>query len=201
MHFELRLGRERVQIALPLLGAHYVANFTAAAAAAHALGVPAEAIASAATRLRPARHRGELRRLGERVVLLDDCYNSSPAALEAAVEALALVPGRRHVAILGDMLELGPRGPQLHRERGRALVGRVDLVLAVGPLGREILAGAAEAGLSTTSLQHFEDAARAAAAVGELVQPGDAVLVKASRGVHLERIVEAMVARFGEGAA
>jgi len=142
-----------------------------------------------------------VRRLGEEVVLLDDCYNSSPEALEAAVVALSLAPGRRRVAVLGDMLELGPAGPLLHRERGRALVGRVDALAGVGPLAREILEGAREAGMSPGSLHHFETSADAAAAVGGLVQPGDAVLVKGSRGVRLEAVVDAIAARFPEGRA
>jgi len=139
-----------------------------------------------------------VRRLGEEVVLLDDCYNSSPEALEAAVVALGLAPGRRRVAVLGDMLELGPTGPMLHRERGRALAGRVDALAVVGPLAREILEGAREAGIPAASLHHFADAAEAAAAVPHLIRPGDAVLVKASRAVKLEAVVDAIAARFGE---
>ena len=195
----LRVAGRAVDVTLPLLGPHFVENFLAAAAAAHVLGVPAEAMAEAATSLRPARHRGEVVRLGEGVTLLDDCYNSSPEALEAAVTALALVPGRRRVAVLGDMLELGASGRALHRERGRALAGRVDAVLGVGPLAREIVEGAREAGL--TALEHFATAAEAAAALPALVRPGDAVLVKGSRGVKLETVVAALAARFGEGEA
>ncbi len=92
-----------------------------------------------------------------------------------------------------------PSGPALHRERGRALAGRVDAVLGVGPLAREIVEGAREAGL--TALEHFATAADAAAALPGLVRPGDAVLVKGSRGVKLEAVVEALAARFGEGEA
>jgi UDP-N-acetylmuramoyl-tripeptide--D-alanyl-D-alanine ligase len=105
------------------------------------------------------------------------------------------------VAVLGDMRELGPTGPRLHRERGRALAGRVDALAVVGPLAREILEGALEAGIPVASLHHFATAADAAAAVGELVRPGDAVLVKGSRGVKLEAVVDAIAARFGEGRA
>ena len=201
MRFLLRLGGRAVDVALPLAGPHFVTSFLAAAAAAHVLGVSPESTAEAATSLRPAPHRGEVRRLGEEVVLLDDCYNSSPEALEAAVVVLGLAPGRRRVAVLGDMLELGPTGPRLHRERGRALAGRVDALAVVGPLAREILEGALEAGIPVASLHHFATAADAAAAVGELVRPGDAVLVKGSRGVKLEAVVDAIAARFGEGRA
>ena len=201
MRFSLRLGERAVDVALPLAGPHFVTSFLAAAAAAHVLGIPAEAMAEAATSLRAARHRGEVRRLGERVVLLDDCYNSSPEALEAAVVTLALLPGQRRVAVLGDMLELGPTGPALHRERGRALGGRVDVVVGVGPLATEIVEGARDAGIPAGSLHHFATAAEAALALARLVRPGDAVLVKASRGIRLEAVVDTLAARFGEGEA
>jgi UDP-N-acetylmuramoyl-tripeptide--D-alanyl-D-alanine ligase len=200
MRFDLRLGGRTVDVALPLAGPHNVENFLAAAAVAHILGVPAEAVAAAAPSLRPARHRGEVRRLGQGVVLLDDCYNSSPEALEAAVVALALAPGRRRVAVLGDMLELGPAGPALHRERGRALGGRVDVVVGVGPLAAEIVEGAREAGVPAGSLHRFDAAGEAATALRELVRPADAVLVKGSRGVRLEAVVDALAALLGEEA-
>jgi len=200
MRFDLRVAGRSLDVALPLAGPHFVENFLAAAAAAHVLGIPPETIADKALRLKPARHRGELLRLGHGVLVLDDCYNSSPLALEAAVVALGLVPGLRRVALLGDMLELGATGPALHREAGRALAGRVDVLAGIGPLSREIVEGARAAGFTGKGLVHFEDAAQARAAVASLVAPGDAVLVKASRGMHLEQVVEALVARFGETA-
>ena len=201
MRFDMRIAGRTLDIALPLAGPHFALNFLAAAAAAHVLGVTPEAIAEAASKLRPARHRGELRRLGEGVILLDDCYNSSPVALEAALVALGLVPGLRRIAVVGDMLELGASGPRLHREAGRALAGRVDVLAGIGPLAREVVEGAREAGLAGSALVHFEDATSAAAAVASLVTPGDAVLVKASRGLRLEQVVDALVARFGEAAS
>jgi UDP-N-acetylmuramoyl-tripeptide--D-alanyl-D-alanine ligase len=200
MRFELRLAGRALDVALPLAGPHFVENFLAAAAAAHALGVAPDAIAEAASSLAPARHRGELLRLAEGVHLLDDCYNSSPAALEAAVVALGLVPGRRRVAVLGDMLELGQRAPALHREAGRSLYGRVDVVVGIGPLAAELLEGARAGGFPGEALFHYADAGAAAPAVAELAAPGDALLVKASRGMHLERVVEALAARFRETA-
>lgn len=201
MRFDLRIGERTLDVALPLAGPHFAENFLAAAAAAHALGLDPASIADAATTMRPARHRGELRRLGERVTLLDDCYNSSPAALEAAVVALGLVPATRRVAVVGDMLELGASGPGLHREAGRALAERVDVVIGVGPLALQLVEGARGAGMAAASLFHFADAATAAEALPGLVRAGDAVLVKASRGVRLEQVVDALVARYGEAAS
>jgi UDP-N-acetylmuramoyl-tripeptide--D-alanyl-D-alanine ligase len=198
MRFDLRVGGRTVEVALPLAGPHFVQDFLAAAAAAHVLGVAPEAMADAAKRLRPALHRGELRRLGEGVLVLDDCYNSSPEALEAAVVALSLAPGLRRLAVVGDMLELGPTAAALHRESGRSLAGRVDVVVGVGPLAQEIVRGAREAGLPERASVYFEDAAAAAAAVPGLVTPGDTVLVKASRGMRLEQVVDALASHFGE---
>lgn len=197
MRFDLRVGGRVVDVALPLAGAHHVTNFLAAAAAAHRLGVGAEAIAAAATTLAPAAHRGEVLRLGDGVTLLDDSYNSSPEAVAAALEALALAAGARRVAFLGDMLELGPTGPELHREAGARAAARLDALVAVGPLAAHMLEGARGAGAKAAALVGFPDSEAAAAAAAGLVRPGDAVLVKGSRGVRMERVVEALVARFG----
>ncbi len=201
MRFDLRIDGRRVEVALPLAGPHFVEDFLAAAAAAHVLGVTPEAMADAAAGLTPGRHRGEVRRLDQGVTLIDDSYNSSPEALEAAVVALTLAPGRRRVAVLGDMLELGEAALDLHRGSGRTLAGRVDAVVGVGPLSKETVAGAREAGLPEEALAHFDDATAAVAAVGDLVRPGDAVLVKASRGVELEKVVDALARRFEGGEA
>jgi UDP-N-acetylmuramoyl-tripeptide--D-alanyl-D-alanine ligase len=201
MRFDLRVEGYTVDVALPLAGPHFVENFLAAAAAAHVLGIAPETMAEAAAGITAARHRGEVLRLGDDVVVLDDSYNSSPEALEAAVVALTLAPGRRRVAVLGDMLELGDTGPARHRESGRTLAGRADVVVGVGPLSREIVEGAREGGLPAEALAHFDDAETAEAAMADLVRPGDAVLVKGSRGIGLERVVDALAARFGEGEA
>jgi UDP-N-acetylmuramoyl-tripeptide--D-alanyl-D-alanine ligase len=199
MRFDLRVGAEAVEVALPLPGPHHVMNFLAAAGAAHALGIPPHAMADAAARVEATPHRGQVARLRDGITLLDECYNSSPEALEAAIVALGLAGGRRRVAVLGDMLELGARGPAIHRDVGARLPGRVDLLAAVGPLGEEIAAGARGAGLPSASVHTFADAATAAAVLPDLVAAGDAILVKGSRGVRLEAVVSALTERLGAG--
>jgi UDP-N-acetylmuramoyl-tripeptide--D-alanyl-D-alanine ligase len=196
MRFDLHADGRSVDVALALPGLHNVTNFLAAASAARALGLDLEHVAAAASDVRPAAHRGEVRRLAEGVTLYDDCYNSSPAAVEAALAALAMTAHVRRVAVLGDMLELGPTGAELHHAVGASLAGRVEVVIAVGPLGQHLLAGARAAGLAAAALVHCAHADDAVAALDMLVRPGDAVLVKGSRGLRLEQVVEALVRRF-----
>ncbi len=197
MRFTLRVGGQAEEIALPLPGPHFLMNFLAAAAVAHHLGIGMGTIAETATTLKAASHRGEVVSLGEGITLLDDCYNSNPTAVEAAVVALGLSARGRRVAFLGDMLELGPTGPELHRQTGEKVGGRLDLLAAVGPLAAGFLEGARRAGLRPEALVAFADSAGAAAAAPDLVGPGDAVLVKGSRGVRMEVIVDALRTRFG----
>ena len=198
MRFDMRVDGKSYDVALPLPGPHFLLNFLAATAAAHHIGVPMEAIVEAATHLKAAKSRGQVRRLGEGVTLLDDSYNSNPAAVEAAVTALDMAAQGRRVVFLGDMLELGEAGPELHRETGAKLAGRADVVVGVGALGREFAEGARRAGLAASALRDFSDSEAAAREVPALVKPGDAVLVKGSRGARMEKVVEALVARFGE---
>jgi UDP-N-acetylmuramoyl-tripeptide--D-alanyl-D-alanine ligase len=198
MRFDMRVDGRTYDVALPLPGPHFLMNFLAATAAAHHLGVPAETIVEAATHMQAAKSRGQVRRLGEGVTLLDDSYNSNPAAVDAAVSALDMAARGRRVVFLGDMLELGPRGPELHRETGAKLAGRADVVVGVGGLGREFVEGARSAGVASSALREFPDSEAAAGEAASLVQPGDTVLVKGSRGARMEKVVEALVARFGD---
>jgi len=198
--FDLVIDGQKTDVALPLPGPHFMMNFLAAAAVAHALGIAPAQMAEAVASFFPGRHRSHVRRLGEGIVLIDDCYNSSPEALDAAVAALSMAGGERRVAVLGDMLELGPGSAALHQEAGASYAGKLEVLAAVGPLGQKIAEGACKAGLSPGAVHLFEDAGSAALAVPSLVRPNDAVLVKASRGVKLEVVVDALVARFGEKA-
>jgi UDP-N-acetylmuramoyl-tripeptide--D-alanyl-D-alanine ligase len=129
--------------------------------------------------------------------VINDCYNSSPAALAAAVATLAHVAeARRRVLIAGEMLELGPASAQLHREAGAqaAAFGNIDWIIGVRGDAGQILRGAAAAGHSTAQQRFFADAAEAAEFLPGFLQHGDVVLVKGSRGVQLERLVDALAA-------
>ncbi|PYQ11442.1 MAG: hypothetical protein DMF80_21770 [Acidobacteria bacterium] len=196
MRFDLRLGGRGVAVALPLAGPHFLSNFLAASAVAHHLGIGPEAIARAALEMKAARHRGQVLALGAGITLLDDSYNSNPAAVEAAVTALGLAAPGRRVAFLGDMLELGPAGPELHRRTGERIASGVQALFAAGPLAAHFVAGARRAGMKGDALAVFPDSSAAAGAAPRLVRPGDAVLVKGSRGARMEAVVDALLAAF-----
>jgi UDP-N-acetylmuramoyl-tripeptide--D-alanyl-D-alanine ligase len=127
------------------------------------------------------------------VTLFLDCYNANPASLAAAVEDLATRPAQgRRILVVGDMLELGDRSAALHREAGRKIGSRVDVLWCVGENSRETMAGAIEAGLHPENA--FWSATTEEAMAGSLVSPsrGDVVLVKGSRGMRLERLAETL---------
>jgi UDP-N-acetylmuramoyl-tripeptide--D-alanyl-D-alanine ligase len=197
--FRLHAGGESVEVELPLFGEYNVDNCLAAAACAHRLGVGLGEIAAAVAEAAPQPMRGVVRQLADGGLLIDDSYNSNPdaavRALEGARELAAAVatPRTRAWAVLGQMLELGPAAPEHHRRVGRraAELG-VAPVFGVGELARELVDAAREAGAEAC---WFPTAAEAAtAALGEL-SPGDVLLVKGSRGVGLERLVEAILER------
>lgn len=190
--FQLESMGTKVEVFLPVPGPHAISNFLAAAAVGQALGLSLEEIAGRARYLAPGPNRGEVKRLPDDILLIDDSYNSNPRALLSAIETLALASDRRKVACLGDMLELGPTSATLHREAGAALGPRVDLLLCAGALAGEIAAGARE--LPEAAKQVFADSAELAARVNDLVRSRDAVLVKGSRGARMERVVESLVA-------
>lgn len=187
----LARGEEQV-IELPLHGLYNVDNFLAAAACAHTLGVPLAEIGAATAKVEGQPMRGVLHNLGGEAVVIDDCYNSNPEALSQALSSAREVDGQRHWAILGDMLELGEAGPDLHRRAGRqAAEMGFSPIAGVGELSRELVAGAAEAGAVT---RWFATAAQAAEVVVDDLRAGDVLLVKGSRGIGLEVVVNSLVA-------
>ena len=188
--FRLKAPSGEAEIALPLPGSHQVSNFVAASAVAIACGASVENCAEAAPKLNPSAHRGELRRHGSGALLYDDAYNASPPSMRAALDALKLLPGKRKIAVLGDMLELGPQSEWWHRETGRYVVGRADRLICVGALGKFLAEGAIEGGFPKREIRVLEVPEHAANLLDTMLDAGDTALFKASRGVGLERAVE-----------
>lgn len=187
-------------LALRIGGAHAAMDALAALAAVRAAGEDVDAAATAMAEVEPAPGRGRIHRLAGNALLVDDSYNSNPAALGSVLGTMrASAPAGRKVLVLGDMLELGNDETGLHREAGeRAAAAGVAVLVGVGPRAKAAVEAARRAKVAET--WHEPDAAAAARSVPARVGPGDLVVVKGSRGVHLEQVVEALLRRHGEAA-
>jgi UDP-N-acetylmuramoyl-tripeptide--D-alanyl-D-alanine ligase len=194
MRFLLGVGTKELEVGLPLVGEHNAVNAAAAAAAAIALGCSDREILRGLATVRPVGRRLRIERLPSGVLLVDDCYNANPASMRAALRTLRQLAGDgRALAVLGDMLELGPTEADLHRDLGRdAAAAGLAALAAFGPRARLARDAAVEAGMPAADALATEDLAALAAFVRERLRPGDVLLVKASRGMMLERLVEAL---------
>jgi len=184
-------------ISLKIGGAHAALDALAAAATIVACGVPLGPALTAIAGVEPAPGRGRMTRLPEGILLVDDTYNSNPEALASVLATLEATPteGRR-VLVMGDMLELGPRSLAFHQEAGvLAAQSKIALLVGVGPFARHAVDAARREGIEAHAADH---AAHAAQMVPGLLRPGDLVVVKGSRGVRLELLVDALVSRRGE---
>jgi UDP-N-acetylmuramoyl-tripeptide--D-alanyl-D-alanine ligase len=182
-----------VPLRVPLAGRGPLLNVLAAAAVSLAFDVPLDQIASRAATLTAAPRRGQVVELGRGVTLVDDSYNSSPAALSRALDALAATtPEGRRVAALGEMRELGDLSIALHEESGRrAVAAGVDRLIAVGGDSASALADAAiAAGLASEKVSYFTTSTDAADAISAFLAAGDVVLVKGSRGTRMDVVAD-----------
>ena len=190
--FDVVAGGCQEAATLPLVGTHNIYNALAAVATGMERGLsPSEATQALAT-LAPADKRGAVVQLGN-ITVINDCYNSNPTALNAMVDTLAAMPAKRRIVVAGEMLELGPSGEELHRRSGQHMADKgIDILVGVRGLAQQMVEAASRAGIRAEFVVTPEEA-------GEWLarekREGDVVLLKASRGVKLERALEAVVGR------
>jgi UDP-N-acetylmuramoyl-tripeptide--D-alanyl-D-alanine ligase len=190
--FDVVIGTSREHATLPLVGEHNVLNALAAVAVGVERGLnPAEAGATLAT-LTPADKRGQVLQVGN-ITVINDCYNSNPKALEAMVDALAAMNARRRIVVAGEMLELGPAGEEMHRRAGDHISEKkIDVLIGVRGLAQAMVGAAEQAGARAEFVASSEEAGEWLA---REARDGDVILLKASRGVKLERALETWMAR------
>jgi len=182
-----------VPVKLAALGDHWIANAALAAAAARWMGLTAEEIAAGFAKVELPAMRMQVSTVNG-VRWINDAYNANPDSMRAALRALAAWPcaGRR-VAVLGDMLELGAQAEPLHRQIGvEAAAADLALLVTVGPLARFIAAAARARGMAPAAVVECEDVAGAVAVLRDRLKAGDCALLKASRGMKLEPLIEAL---------
>jgi len=180
-------GNARERVHLSLVGRHNVLNALAAVAVGLDQGFSLAEIISALATLAPAEKRGQVLQLGN-ITIVNDCYNSNPKALEAMVETLAAMPAKRRIVVAGEMLELGPAAEEMHRAAGRHMAAqKIDALVGVRGLAQAMVDGAAQSGIRAEFVTSPEEAGEWLA---REARAGDVVLLKASRGVKLEKALE-----------
>src|SRR5579883_1031373 len=196
--FDFIAPGERARMHLALPGRHSVENALAALAAASVWGIGANDAAEVLRNIRVGEMRGRLLEFAAGFAVINDSYNSNPVALAAMIDLLRHTRGKgsdygRRIVAAGEMLELGPDSAKLHREAGRSAAEHgADGVIGEQGDAAEIVDGAIEAGMAKSQVHFFPDSSVAAMFLADFVRPGDLLLVKGSRGVKMERIVEAL---------
>ena len=183
-----RVGETHFTTALH--GRHSVSNILAGLSVARMFGLAPERLVDAVKNLTPGKMRGE--RFEHRgITVFNDCYNSNPDAVRAMLDVLRDTPARRRIAVLGEMLELGRWAEPLHRDAGSYAVGQgIDVLVGIRGAAWSLVDAAKLAGLSAGAALFFDEPADAGRAVRAIAQPGDAILFKGSRGVHVEKALE-----------
>jgi UDP-N-acetylmuramoyl-tripeptide--D-alanyl-D-alanine ligase len=193
--FDLESPSGRARLELPLVGQHNVLNALAALAAACEWGIGAVEAPEVLAKLAPASLRGEIVRFADGFVIINDCYNSNPLALERMIDLLCATPGyRRRILVAGAWREIGPSSAQLHRAAGRAAAERhsIDWIIGVDGDARYLVEGAVAAGHPRERTRFSESSEEAAKFLPGFLAAGDLLLLKGSRGVHMEKILEAI---------
>ncbi|CAN5605782.1 UDP-N-acetylmuramoyl-tripeptide--D-alanyl-D-alanine ligase [soil metagenome] len=194
--FTIVAGDATGDVVFPLNGKHNILNALAAAAVALSFGMNVEAIAESLRSVAAPPQRGEVMHFAGGFTVINDSYNSNPAALLSMVETLVNGAGAsRKIVVAGEMLELGPDAQRLHSETGEAIANSgVDMLIGVRGLASEMVDGAVSAGLETVRFAIDSDAA--GDILSETVANGDVVLIKGSRGVRTEKVIEKLLGKF-----
>lgn len=193
MEFTIHCSEGKFQGRIPVLGDHNVNNALAAFIVARKYGVEPNDILSALSMFQPGAMRQNIVKTNG-ITLINDCYNSSPSSVQAGLKTLRQITGTRKVAILGDMLEMGEMSEKLHRNVGTYAVDtKTDYLIAVGDMSRFIIEGACEKGFDISKTKFFKTNNEVNEFLDSFLEKGDAVLVKASRGMKLEEIVDHII--------
>ena len=198
--FILRTPAGEAQVRLSLIGRHNVLNALAASACGHACGLSVDVIAEQLGQATATKMRGELIGFANGMTVIDDSYNSNPQALIESVRAMSSAKGfRRRIVVAGEMLELGASGAEMHRQCGREIAAlKIDRLIGVRGLAGELVAGAIEAGMNGDRATFSPTSDEAADELISEAGEGDLVLVKGSRGVRTERVIEKLKSRFDQ---
>ncbi len=188
LQFNAKYGTLTFPVEMSLEGIHYVSDALAAISVGVEMGMNPSKIQEALSQFRNMAGRQEIFE-AKGCTVIKDCYNAGPESMTAALNVLGNKPGR-HIAVLGDMLELGVCTPAEHYRVGRIAAEKADIVLAYGPNGSRVVSGAITGGMTGACAKAFEKQEDVVSAMKRIIQPGDVILVKGSRGMHMELILD-----------
>lgn len=193
--FEVKTANGSFDVRIPVPGEHNIKDALAAIAVGEELGIAQNDIRKALAGFRPPEKRSNVIPSRRGFVVIDDTYNASPPSVVSALKTLSMMEGDRKISVLGDMLELGDHAMSAHLEVGRAVrENGIDMLVVVGQLAKLIARGAIDAGMPVTQVFESEDSSQAAREVASKVRERDVVLVKGSRAVKMEKVVEGLLA-------
>ncbi len=194
-NFQVTTARGSFDMRIPVPGEHNIKDALAAIAVGEELGIAHDDIKEALAGFKPPEKRSNVIPTRRGVVVIDDTYNASPPSTLSAIKTLSMMEGDRKIAVLGDMLELGDHAIDAHLEVGRAVRDSgIDLLMVVGQLARLIARGAIDAGMPISQVMEYEDSSQAAREIIGKVRERDVVLVKGSRAMKMEKVVEGLLA-------
>ena len=188
LSFQVHSGSLTFPAELALEGEHYVPDALAAVSVGLEMGVDAAKIQERLSRFRNMAGRQEILEI-RGCTVIKDCYNAGPESMAAALNVLGHKPGR-HIAVLGDMLELGVCTQAEHYRIGRIAAEKTDVLMAYGPNAPRVIGGAITGGMNDRCAKAYDDQKKLAEALSRIARPGDAILVKGSRGMHMERVLD-----------
>jgi len=191
--FNIKLDGNEYNVHVPAPGVHNVYNALAALAAGHELGVPADLLISGIAGYTPGSMRLNILK-SNGLTVINDAYNASPQSVKAAIDVLNEIEAKRRIAVLGDMLELGSWSTVAHKETGAYVAGsRTDMIITVGQAAAHIAEGAMEAGFPGSGIVVLANNGEAIRYLQDIIREGDAILVKGSRGMMMEEIVNSLI--------
>ncbi|HUC88488.1 MAG TPA: UDP-N-acetylmuramoyl-tripeptide--D-alanyl-D-alanine ligase [Candidatus Paceibacterota bacterium] len=195
INFKLEYGGNTFPVNLPhIIGMHYIGSALASIACANELGCDLlQSISAVSEYVNPPGRLSLIEGINNSVII-DDTYNASPVAMEAAIEVLAEMKGKNKIAVLGDMLELGKFTDEAHRAIGQKVAGVADMLVVVGPRAKLIAESAIDSGFKAEKIHSFDSSKITGEYLKGIIRKGDIVLLKGSQGIRLERAVEAIMA-------
>ncbi len=192
--FAVMTPRGSFDVRIPVPGEHNIKDALAAIAVGEVLGIPHEHMQEALAAFKAPEKRSNVIPTRRGAAVIDDTYNANPASMSSAIKTLSLMEGERKIAVLGDMLELGDHALDAHMNIGKLVKeSDIDMLVVVGQLAKLIARGAIDAGMPVSKVSEFDDSALAARELPEKLKERDVVLVKGSRAMKMERIVEGLI--------